>query len=101
MKNKLEEAREIINEVDKEMIQLFIKRMAAIKMVAEYKLENNIAIFDSKREDTIKNKNLDILSNKQLEKYYLTFLEGVLYSSKDYQKDFLEQRKKWLDEPYR
>ncbi len=94
MKNKLEEAREIINEVDKEMIQLFIKRMAAIKMVAEYKLENNIAIFDSKREDTIKNKNLDILSNKQLEKYYLTFLEGVLNSSKDYQKDFLEQRKK-------
>ena len=94
MKNRLEEAREIINEVDKEMIQLFIKRMAAIKMVAEYKLENNIAIFDSKREDTIKNKNLDILSNKQLEKYYLTFLEGVLNSSKDYQKDFLEQRKK-------
>ena len=94
MKNKLEEAREIINEVDKEMIQLFIKRMAAIKMVAEYKLENNISIVDTKRESAIKEKNLEILSNKQLEKYYLDFLEGVLSSSKNYQKDFLEQRKK-------
>ena len=100
MKNKLEEAREIINEVDKEMIQLFIKRMAAIKMVAEYKLENNISIVDTKRESAIKEKNLEILSNKQLEKYYLDFLEGVLSSSKNYQKDFLEQRKKWFDEPY-
>ena len=94
MKNKLEEAREIINEVDKEMIQLFIKRMAAIKMVAEYKSENGIDIVDNKREDIIKEKNLEILSNKQLEKYYLEFLEGVLNSSKSYQKDYLAQRKK-------
>ena len=94
MKNKLEEAREIINEVDKEMISLFIKRMAAIRMVAEYKSENNIAIVDNKREEVIKEKNLELLSNKQLEKYYLVFLEGVLNSSKTYQKDFLDQRKK-------
>ena len=38
--NKLEEARLIINSVDKEMIELFKKRMNAAKMVALYKNEN-------------------------------------------------------------
>ena len=94
MKTKLDEAREIINEVDNEMIYLFIKRMAAVSMVAEYKMENNIPVLDSSREEVIKTKNLDTLSNKQLEKYYLTFFEGVLNSSKEYQKDLLEKNNK-------
>lgn len=94
MKNKLEEAREIINEVDQEMIYLFIKRMAAVSMVAEYKMENDIPVLDSMREDVIKERNLEILSNKQLEKYYLTFFEGVLNSSKEYQKDLIKKNNK-------
>lgn len=94
MKTKLDEAREIINEVDNEMINLFIKRMAAISMVAEYKSENNIPVLDSIREETIIERNLEKLSNKQLEKYYLTFFEGVLNSSKAYQKDLIEMNKK-------
>lgn len=94
MKNKLEEAREIINEVDNEMISLFIKRMAAVSMVAEYKMENNIPVLDSIREDAIKTRNVEKLSNKQLEEYYLTFFEGVLKSSKDYQKDLMKKNNK-------
>jgi monofunctional chorismate mutase len=94
MKNKLEEAREIINEVDNEMIYLFIKRMAAISMVAEYKMEKDIPVLDSIREDTIKSRNLETLSNKQLEKYYLTFFEGVLNASKEYQKDLINKNNK-------
>ena len=88
MKNKLDEAREIINEIDEKMIELFIRRMAAVSMVAEYKIENNIPVLDSIREDEIINKNIEKLSNKVLEKYYLTFFEGVLESSKNYH-DFL------------
>ena len=94
MKSKLEEAREIINEVDDEMINLFIKRMAAVSMVAEYKMENDIPVLDSIREDTIKERNLEKLSNKVLEPYYLKFFDGVLESSKEYQKYLLENGKK-------
>ena len=50
MKNKLDEAREIINAVDAEMIELFKKRMAASKMVAEYKKDVNMPILDEARE---------------------------------------------------
>lgn len=90
MKTKLDLAREIINEVDKEMIELFIKRMSAAKMVAEYKAENNLPILDIKREEALKEKNLNALNNKELEDYYLTFLEGMLTASKDYQKDLIK-----------
>ncbi len=93
MKTKLEEAREIINEVDEEMIALFIKRMAAVSMVADYKLENNIDVLDSIREDSIKKRNLELLANKKLEPYYLTFFDGVLKASKEYQKELINTYK--------
>ena len=94
--NKLEVAREIINSVDKEMIELFKKRMEAAKMVAEYKKEVGMPILDQAREDALKKKNLALLNDKDLEQYYLTFLEGVLTASKDYQKDLI----KWKDMLY-
>ena len=89
MKTKLDVAREIINEVDLQMIELFKKRMEAAKMVAEYKKEKNKPIYDKEREEALINKNLLALNNKELEEYYKTFIEGVLKSSKDYQKDLI------------
>ncbi len=89
--NNLDEARLIINEVDKEMIELFKKRMNASKIIGEYKKENNIAILDKEREKALIEKNLKILNDKELEKYYLMFLEGILNSSKEYQKDLMNK----------
>lgn len=93
MKNKLDEAREIINEVDEQMVDLFIKRMAAVSMVAEYKAENDLPIFDNGREEIIKSKNAEMLANKKLESYYKTFFDGVLNASKDYQNDIINNYK--------
>ena len=90
MKNKLDIAREIINDVDAQMIELFKKRMDAAKMVAEYKNENNKPIYDKEREEALINRNLEALDNKDLEQYYKTFIEGVLESSKAYQKDLIK-----------
>lgn len=89
MKTKLDIAREIINEVDSQMIELFKQRMDAAKMVAEYKKENNKPIYDKQREEALINRNLEALNNKELEQYYKTFIEGVLKASKDYQKDLM------------
>jgi monofunctional chorismate mutase len=89
MKTKLDVAREIINEVDTQMIELFKKRMDAAKMVAEYKKENNKPIYDKEREEALINRNLKLLNNEELEQYYKTFLEGVLTASKNYQKDLI------------
>lgn len=86
MKNKLDIAREEINNIDEEMIELFKKRMKAVGMVVEYKLENNLPVLDSSREDKLIEKNLKYLNDESLKEYYLTFFNGVLNSSKDYQK---------------
>ncbi len=86
MKNKLELAREEINNIDKEMIDLFKRRMYAVYNVVEYKIENNLPVLDSSREETLIKKNLEYLNDKELEEYYLTFFKGILASSKDYQK---------------
>lgn len=90
MKNNLEIARDKINVIDAKMIELFKERMKASKMVALYKRENNLDVFDSKREGQIIDKNLNILNDKELEKYYLIFFDGVLKASKDYQKELIK-----------
>ncbi len=88
--NKLEEARNIINDCDKEMIELFKRRMSAAKMVAEYKKENNLPILDSSREQAIIEKNVKLLNSKELEEYYLDFFKEMLTVSKNYQKKLNE-----------
>ena len=57
MSNKLSQAREIINKVDKEMAELFEERMKAAKLVAEYKAERGLPIYDEKREEQVIEKN--------------------------------------------
>jgi monofunctional chorismate mutase len=83
--NKLEEAREIINRVDLDMIKLFKERMYAATLVANYKKENNLPILDQKREDAIVDKNIKLLDDKELENYYLEWFRTMLKVSKDYQ----------------
>lgn len=90
MKNKLESARCQINEIDEQMIELFKKRMAAVQMVAEYKSENNLPVFDVEREKSLIQRNLEKLASKELETYYLTFFQGMLEASKNYQRDFIK-----------
>ena len=55
--NKLEEARIKINEIDKEMAALFVKRMEAAKLVSEYKVERGLPILDQNRENEVIAKN--------------------------------------------
>ena len=81
----LKEIRDKINDLDKEMLDLFTKRMKLSKEVIEYKMKNNLPILDSEREKEVINKNLSNLKNKDLEKYYLEFITNLMNISKEYQ----------------
>ena len=87
--NKLEEARKQINEIDKEMAKLFEKRMDAARLVAEYKAENSLPVFDPERERELFEKNSAFIKNEELLPYYLDFLKETVSVSKNYQKKFL------------
>ena len=85
MSNKLEEARKIINEVDTQMAQLFVKRMRAAEMVFEYKKEFGLPILDQKREDEVIRKNSALIDDEVLKGYYIDYLKHLMSLSRAYQ----------------
>lgn len=90
---KLESCRNEIDQIDEEIIKLYEKRMEIVKEVINYKLDNNIEILDSSREEKMLNKNLTKISKDEYKKYYKDVLTGFLKASKEMQKDILDAKK--------
>lgn len=91
--SELQNARETINQVDKEMARLFELRMDAVKQVASYKKENGLPIDDFGREDEIVKRNAEYISNQEYRAYYVNFLKNNIKLSKDMQHKLLEGMK--------
>lgn len=85
MSNKLEEARSIINEVDAQMAELFVKRMRAAELVYEYKSEYGLPILDQKREDALIAKNSALVEDVLLKEYYIDYQKHLMSISRAYQ----------------
>ena len=92
-KDLLEQARKEINEVDKEMAKLFIRRMRAAEMVAEYKKERGLAILDKAREDEVIRRNSAMIEDEQIREYYVRFLQDTMATSRLYQSRLMEGMK--------
>ncbi len=84
----LNEARKKINEIDKEMADLFVKRMEAVREVAEYKRENGMPIFDAAREDEVIKRNSELVC-ADMRAYYVDFLKNNMAVSKRYQSSLI------------
>ncbi|MBQ7957935.1 MAG: chorismate mutase [Clostridia bacterium] len=52
----MEELRNKIDETDRELTRLFEERMKTASLIAEYKMENNLPVFDAERERKVINK---------------------------------------------
>ena len=87
--NNLNEAREKINEIDKQMTKLFVDRMSLCKEIAEYKKANSLPILDASREEALINNNLKLISDESLKPYYINYIKGFLNVSKEYQRSLL------------
>ena len=85
MADKLEEVRKIINEIDSQMAELFIKRMRAAEKVYEYKKEYGLPILDQKREDLVIKKNSAFIEDEVLKGYYIDYLKNMMSISRAYQ----------------
>lgn len=90
MDNRLNEAREIINRVDKEMARLFEERMSASVTVAEYKKDHGLEIFDERRENEVIERNSRLISDDELRAYYINFLKSTMAVSRSYQSRLME-----------
>ncbi len=88
--SELQNARETINRVDREMARLFELRMDAAKAVAAYKKENGLPIDDFAREAEIINRNASCIENEEYRSYYVNFLKNNIKLSKDLQHRLME-----------
>ena len=85
MANKLEKARRIIDEVDTQMAELFVKRMRAAELVYEHKKELGLPILDAKREEAVIEKNAALVEDEVLRGYYIDYLKHLMAVSRAYQ----------------
>ncbi len=88
--DKLQIARQSIDSIDKEMARLFCKRMEAVKLVAEYKQEQGLPVFDGGREAEVIRTNSLLVEDDELRSYYINYLQSMMDISKSYQHRLLE-----------
>lgn len=86
----LNQARKIINETDEEMAKLFVRRMQAAEMVAQYKKENGMPILDPVREEQVIQRNADFIEDEEMRSYYIPFIRRNMEISRAYQHKLIE-----------
>ncbi|MBO7302969.1 MAG: chorismate mutase [Clostridia bacterium] len=81
---ELDELRNEIDSIDKELVSLFIRRMNCSRDVAEYKKEHNLPVLDASRERALLTK-ISELSGEEFEEYSRTLYSTILSLSRSYQ----------------
>lgn len=87
--NPLDETRERINDIDRQMAQLFAERMDVVANIASYKAERGIPIYDQKREAQVLERNASLVT-EEIRPYYLRFLKGAMRESRLYQRQLIK-----------
>lgn len=93
----LEEIRSRIDYIDRKLVELIEERLEIVREVALYKKENNMKIFDRKREEEVVYKNLSNVKNEELKHYIEIILKDIMDSSKEYQKFKIGSPKKYVN----
>ena len=83
--NALGRARKKINEIDGKMRELFVERMRAAEVIAEYKKDRGLPIFDEARENEVIQKNSEGIADAELREFYVNFIKSTMAVSRSYQ----------------
>ena len=89
MKN-IEDLRNEISKIDRDMAELFVKRMNVVRNIAIYKKERGLKIFDEEREKDLIENNSKYIDDIVLRSYYMSFLKDTMDVSKQYQHRLLD-----------
>ena len=88
---KLQESRQKIDAINKELIRLFEERLSIVVDIAKYKEEHQMQIHDAKREEEVLNLAVTSLNNPDLEDYAKEFMGEVIRICKEYEKNHIHQ----------
>ena len=90
----LMELREQINEIDREMLDLFLRRMQVSSNVAEYKRKNGLPVLDAARERELL-ANIAQQAGEDLDEYAVVLYSTILSLSRSYQHKKLSPESKY------
>ena len=88
--SELQQARQQIQEIDRQMAELFLRRMAAAKEIAAYKQARGLPVEDLRQEERLMDRAAALVPDPGLRAYYMQFLQSTLAVSKRYQHRLLE-----------
>lgn len=83
--NDLDLYRHKIDEIDSKLVKLFEERMDIVQNVVNYKIKNNLPIYNGKRELEVIRKNISKLENKDYEDYVEAYFEAIMEISREMQ----------------
>lgn len=86
---QLEEVRKEIDEIDAQLAKLFEKRMQASSEVAQYKIENDLPVFDPVREKVVIQKSKDQIEDENLKEDYALWIQKLMDISKKRQRQMM------------
>lgn len=89
----LDDYRKEIDSLDEQLISLFEKRMNMVLGVAEYKIQNNMEVFQNGRENDVLKKALHNLQNKDYEEESVKFLTYIMELSRGLQNKLISKQK--------
>lgn len=79
-----------INEIDNKIVELWAQRMEYSLKIAEYKKENNLPVFDEKREKELLER-VSELAGEELNDYCRELYEKIMTLSRDYQQKYFDK----------
>lgn len=87
----LKECRNKIDIIDKELFELLSQRFEIVKDVVEYKLENNLEIYQKNREEEVISKAENLCKNNNLNiEFGVELITLIMDESKRLQKEMLK-----------
>ncbi|MBS3994678.1 MAG: chorismate mutase [Alkaliphilus sp.] len=86
--HNLDDLRKEIDHIDKKLVSLFERRMEIVSEIAAYKIQNNISIEDSSRENDVLQKNIQYLNNSIFKESLMKFFNALMKISKEFQDHF-------------
>lgn len=90
----LSDYRKEIDELDKELVSLFERRMNVVKKVAQYKKDNNLQVFHKDRENIVFEKAVACLKDKSYTDEVIKFINATMEIGKGVQKRIIDDTKK-------
>ncbi|MEG6617263.1 prephenate dehydratase domain-containing protein [Peptococcaceae bacterium 1198_IL3148] len=84
----IKKLREEINQIDSQLVELFLKRMNTAADIASYKIENQLPVFDSQREREVLNRIAE-LAGEEMESYASQLYNTLFDLSRAYQNQLI------------